>query len=37
MGMRNSKNGKELKTMDEMIVKITVDAYGDDELPLGVL
>ena len=31
MGTRNSKKGKELKTLDEMIAEITVDAYGDDE------
>ncbi|NSW87599.1 MAG: hypothetical protein HPY84_14900 [Syntrophobacteraceae bacterium] len=31
MGTRNSKKGKELKTLDEMIGEITVDAYGDDE------
>jgi hypothetical protein len=31
MGTRNSKKGKELKTLDEMIAEITVDAYGDYE------
>jgi len=31
MGTRNSKKGKEPKTLDEMIAEITVDAYGDDE------
>ncbi|MFO7646121.1 MAG: tetratricopeptide repeat protein [Desulfosarcina sp.] len=31
MGTRNSKKGKELETLDEMIAEITVDAYGDDE------
>ena len=31
MSTQNSKNGKKLKTLDEMIAAITVDAYGDDE------
>ncbi|BBO85895.1 hypothetical protein DSCO28_64610 [Desulfosarcina ovata subsp. sediminis] len=31
MGTRNSKNGKELGVLDELIAEITVDAYGDDE------
>jgi hypothetical protein len=31
MSTQNSKKGKKLKTLDEMIAAITVDAYGDDE------
>jgi hypothetical protein len=31
MSTRISKKGKKLKTLDEMIAEITVDAYGDDE------
>ena len=31
MHNRNPKKDKELDALDEMIAKITVDAYGDDE------
>ena len=31
MNPRRPKGSKELNALDEMIEKITVDAYGDDE------